>query len=122
MSASQDCPFCRIIRLDNVEDFDVVVSILDAHPVTSGHRLIIPRRHVESYFDMTEQEKHAADQAAVALRETLQDSDASITGFNIGINIGESAGQTVRHAHIHFIPRRDADTDSRTLFTRVLTL
>jgi diadenosine tetraphosphate (Ap4A) HIT family hydrolase len=117
-----DCPFCVVIQNGDYEDFGLAIAFRDAHPVTEGHRLIVPRRHVESFFDMSGAERFDVGEAVLALRTELTDSDTSITGFNLGINVGESAGQTVRHAHVHFIPRRDSDTDSRTVFTKVLTL
>ena len=71
--------------------------------------MIVPRRHVINYFDMNPGEIDAANRLLHRSRERLKAHDPSISGFNIGTNAGKSAGQSVFHAHIHFIPRRDGD-------------
>ena len=85
--------------------------IEDGYPVTKGHSLIIPRRHISDYFELHGAEKNAINRLLQQRRLELIKSDPSITGFNIGINAGHSAGQTVAHAHVHLIPRRDDDMD-----------
>ncbi len=106
----KDCPFCARVRLrELVAEEGTVCAIKDAFPVTRGHTLVIPRRHVKDYFDMTDQEKKDAEVLLVCLRERILGSDPSVMGFNIGVNSGEAAGQTVMHAHIHLIPRRMGD-------------
>jgi diadenosine tetraphosphate (Ap4A) HIT family hydrolase len=107
----KDCLFCY----DNVKDRIIaeqgsVVAIEDKYPVCDGHLLIVPKRHAEDYFSMTETEKRDADRLILVLRDRMLAMDSSVTGFNIGSNTGKSAGQTIFHAHIHFIPRRDGDT------------
>jgi len=107
----KDCPFCY----DNIKDRVVaeqnsVVAIPDNYPVTDGHLLIIPKRHTEDYFAMNETEKGDNDVLIMKLKNRIMEKDHSVTGFNLGINIGESAGQTIFHAHIHLIPRRNGDT------------
>jgi len=105
------CPFCY----DNIKDCVVaeqnsVVAIQDSYPVTDGHLLIVPKRHMEDYFSMNETEKKDTGVLIMKLKNRIMEEDHSITGFNIGTNIGESAGQTIFHAHIHLIPRREGDT------------
>ena len=105
------CPFCY----DNIKDRVVaeqnsVVAIQDSYPVTAGHLLIVPKRHMEDYFSMNETEKMDIDALIMKLKNHIMENDQSVTGFNIGTNIGESAGQTIFHAHIHLIPRRNGDT------------
>jgi diadenosine tetraphosphate (Ap4A) HIT family hydrolase len=95
-----------------VNAFSSVVVIPDSSPVTKGHRLIVPVRHVVDFFDMNEHELRDAHVTLHALRRELQKSDPKIAGFNVGVNCGEVAGQTVFHAHIHLIPRRFGDTPS----------
>jgi diadenosine tetraphosphate (Ap4A) HIT family hydrolase len=73
------------------------------------HSLIIPKRHIYDYFDLTKDELFACDQLIKSLKESILISDSSINGFNIGMNSGESAGQTIFHCHIHLIPRRSGD-------------
>ncbi len=106
-----DCPFCwENVKLKIVENFNSVFAIKDENPVTKHHALILPKRHTHDYFSMTENEKRDADSLIGLLRKRISEADPSVTGFNIGMNSGESAGQTIFHAHIHLIPRRDGDT------------
>ena len=107
----KDCPFCY----DNIKDRVVaeqnsVVAIRDSYPVTDGHLLIVPKRHMADYFSMDETEKKDIDVLIMKLKNLLMEKDHTVTGFNLGTNIGESAGQTIFHAHIHLIPRRNGDT------------
>jgi len=71
----------------------------------------MPKRHVADYFDLHQAERNAIDQLLKEQRGYLSSSDPTITGWNVGANAGESAGQTVFHVHIHLIPRRDGDMD-----------
>jgi len=103
-----NCPFCK--KVAKVAENNSVFAIKDNYPVTDGHHLIIPVRHTENYFSMSEVERNDATELIRILKNRLEKSDPSITGFNIGMNSGESAGQTVMHSHIHLIPRRDGDT------------
>ena len=99
-----NCPFCQLDAARIVFSDDVTLVIRDAFPVSPGHTLIIPRRHVGSFFELTPPERarmfELLTQAKVELDETLQPD-----GFNIGINDGAAAGQTVPHLHLHLIPR-----------------
>ena len=103
-----NCPFCKVI--DKVAENNSVFAIKDNYPVSKGHHLIIPSRHTENYFSMSDNERSDAMELIRVLKNQLEESDSSITGFNIGMNSGESAGQTVMHSHIHLIPRRKGDT------------
>jgi len=105
------CVFCadKVIS-QAVEAYGTVFALQDAHPVTPGHHLILPRRHAVDYFAMTDQERQDAQDLLRVLRNRLAESDRTIQGFNVGMNCGEPAGQTVMHAHIHLIPRRRGDT------------
>lgn len=102
------CPFCEKVK--QVAKNNSVFAMKDNYPVTKGHHLIIPFRHTENYFSMTKTERDDATDLIRVLKNKLESSDSTITGFNIGMNSGESAGQTVMHSHIHLIPRRDGDT------------
>ncbi len=107
---STDCPFCHAAIKDRIADrFGSVVAIRDRFPVSTGHHLIITRRHTRDFFTMTDQEKQDALELAAMLRLKISGQDATVTGFNLGVNCGLSAGQTIFHAHIHLIPRRDGD-------------
>ena len=105
------CPFCSAsIKSKIIERLGTVVAIEDTHPVTNGHILVLPIRHTPDVFSMTFEEKKDAGNLIRILRDKIEKSDSTVTGFNIGANCGKSAGQTIMHAHIHLIPRRNADT------------
>ena len=106
-----DCPFCSAkVKHRIVEEYDSVWAMKDDYPVSEGHHLIIPKMHALDWFFISEKERRDADALIRILKHRLAESDRTITGFNIGMNCGESAGQSIFHAHIHLIPRRDGDT------------
>lgn len=103
------CVFCdEEILARQVAELGSVIAIADKYPVALDHMLIIPKRHVEDWFAMSEEERKDALQLLEILRKRIL-QDPSVTGLNVGMNCGLSAGQTVMHAHIHLIPRRDGD-------------
>jgi diadenosine tetraphosphate (Ap4A) HIT family hydrolase len=107
------CRFCpKALEGMTVAEHGSVWAIPDGYPVTNGHHLIIPKRHVADWFSLSAEERRDADVLIRTLARRLSDADPAISGFNIGMNCGESAGQTVFHAHIHLIPRREGDTPS----------
>lgn len=106
----QECPFCDIEPGKIVDDNTSMVAIADGYPVTRGHLLIVPKLHKPHYFSLDDYEIMDAHQLIVRQRDKLSENDPTITGFNIGTNCGESAGQTIFHCHIHLIPRRNGDT------------
>ncbi len=111
--AAADCQFCgpAIAAAAIADSADgLVFAVRDRHPVTEGHTLVIPRRHAAAYFDLTADERRAADELMQRIFRTLASADPRITGCNIGVNSGASAGQTIFHVHYHLIPRRDGDT------------
>lgn len=104
----KDCIFCYP-KVEIIESNELAFMIYDKYPVTRYHNLIIPKRHVETYFDLYQPEINAINQLIANQKSKLDKLDKSITGYNIGINSGKSAGQTIFHCHIHLIPRRDND-------------
>lgn len=110
-SAPPSCPFCSLAIRTTAEN-DLAVALLDAYPVTEQHTLVVPRRHVAEYFDLTREEILACHELLLEARRAILARDASVTGFNVGINVGATAGQTVFHCHIHLIPRREGDVPS----------
>ncbi len=104
----EPCLFCKIEPQVAIESkyFKVVK---DRFPVTPGHLLIIPKAHRQDAFDLTRDEFTELHDVLSLLRKEASSADRSIVGWNIGINCGTAAGQTVFHCHIHFIPRRDGD-------------
>jgi len=109
-SSTSTCLFCRLIREGRtVAVHGTMVAVEDRYPVTQGHLLVIPRRHTPDWFALTDREAEDGRALIDTLARTMRQRDPSISGFNIGTNVGVSAGQTVLHAHIHLIPRRDGD-------------
>lgn len=111
MNTKSNCRFCNVeegIQYETENAF----AVLDKYPVTKYHTLIIPKRHVESYFELTKAEHMDCIDLINAIKIVLCKLDETITGFNIGSNIGKDAGQTISHCHIHLIPRRKNDTEN----------
>jgi len=109
------CRFCeQRIAPRVVAEYESVWAIEDRFPVSQGHHLIIPKRHTDDWFSMTDAERRDADALIRIIKQRLEAFDETITGFNIGMNCGVSAGQTIFHAHVHLIPRRDHDTPDPT--------
>lgn len=109
------CMFCDRVFEDRIV-YESLLSIAfeDGYPVTRYHTIIIPKRHCETFFKLTIEELESINNALRILKDLYLEKDATITGWNIGYNCGESAGQTVDHAHCHLIPRRDGDMDDPT--------
>ena len=102
------CPFCNLTAARVWLESGAGIALLDAYPVAEGHTLIIPKRHVASLYELSDSEQaalwHLAAEARARLLRTHKPD-----GFNIGLNDGQAAGQTVLHAHIHVIPRYTGD-------------
>jgi ATP adenylyltransferase len=105
-----DCIFCRHDR-SILAQTELSVAFLDGFPVSNGHALVIPKRHVASIWEMTTKEYTDAFDLVRQVNDLLQ-KKFEPHGFNIGVNCGEAAGQTVFHAHIHIIPRYAGDVPS----------
>jgi diadenosine tetraphosphate (Ap4A) HIT family hydrolase len=103
------CIFCNVDRRRILLEDDFCVVIADAFPVSDGHRLIIPRRHVSSFRKLNNNEWLSMLQLARQTANEMKKNDTSVTGFNFGFNDGAAAGQTVFHVHGHLIPRRNHD-------------
>ena len=103
------CPFC-LPEGKVIIETALAYSIFDNFPVSKGHALIIPKRHVANYFDLSINEQIACQHNLNKLKEIL-DKKYSPNGYNVGINIGETAGQTIDHVHIHLIPRYVNDVE-----------
>jgi ATP adenylyltransferase len=105
-----NCLFCRSPNQRVLAKNDHGYAYLDSYPVTEGHTLVVPWRHAETYFDLDAAEVSALNALLQQSRQTLMAEDATISGFNIGMNCGASAGQSIWHCHIHLIPRRVGDS------------
>lgn len=103
-----DCPFCRPAAGRVRRETAHAQALLDGFPVTPGHTLVVPRRHVASLFELTETERAAVWALVAEVRAALV-AEFQPDGFTVGLNDGPAAGQTVPHAHVHVIPRRTGD-------------
>ncbi|NCF62501.1 MAG: HIT domain-containing protein [Gammaproteobacteria bacterium] len=108
MSETENCPFCRDPEI--VMENELAFADYDSYPVNPGHCLIILRRHIAEYFEATAEEK-AAIWALVDKMKPIIDEEFNPDGYNVGVNIGKSAGQSVPHVHIHMIPRYQGDME-----------
>ena len=104
------CIFCEN-RPETLFENELAVAFYDNFPVSPGHTLIIPKRHMASYFELTAAERTAI-QALLEQAKRSLDEKFSPTGYNVGVNVGEDAGQSVFHCHIHLIPRYHGDVES----------
>ncbi len=106
------CIFCTIRREELQFENYLAYSSLDSYPVSEFHSLIVPKRHVETYFELTNDEIKACNELILKTKEKILKQDSSVKGFNIGTNAGKSAGQSIMHCHIHLIPRREGDVEN----------
>ncbi len=106
------CLFCNVKESGLADENKLAYASYDSYPVTDQHCLIIPKRHVKDYFDLIVEEIVACDQLIKKMKKEIEKKDASVKGFNIGINSGKIAGQSIMHCHIHLIPRREGDVEN----------
>lgn len=106
---SEDCVFCQLDPSRMIAENELCYAIRDAFPVTPLHTLVIPKRHVADYFDLYQPELNAIHRLLQDQRSEILKQDSAVTGFNVGINSGKDAGQTIFHVHVHLIPRREGD-------------
>lgn len=107
------CPFCDVQADRIIAANDHAFALLDKYPVSLGHLLVCPHRHVGSFFDLTETEVGAIFRLVHQLKSHYDNTHRPL-GYNIGINVGATAGQTVMHVHVHLIPRYDSDVEDPT--------
>lgn len=104
-----NCPFCNLSNsIEIICESDICVAFYDGFPVSFGHTLIIPKRHEASYFNLSDNERQAMNQMLFDVKQKL-DEHFHPDGYNIGVNVGEYAGQSVFHCHMHLIPRYKGD-------------
>ena len=112
---NNSCLFCDIQSIDQqriIAENNLAYAIRDGFPVTEFHTLFIPKRHTIDYFGLVPAEVSAINDLLAKQKKSLQEADPTIDGLNIGMNCGESAGQTVFHCHVHLIPRRKGDVEN----------
>ena len=111
-SNTEDCIFCNKSNCKVISSTKYFFIIRDtAYPVTKYHTLIITNRHVSDYFDLNNEEINDLDEILKNQKRELKQLDKEISAFNIGVNIGRDAGQSIMHCHIHLIPRRKGDVE-----------
>ena len=104
---SGHCPFCQPVALFENE---LACALEDRYPVTPGHLLVVPKRHSANWFELTDRERQAINELLLLAHDWLIERYQP-AGFNIGMNCGVAAGQTVFHTHCHLIPRYEGDCD-----------
>ena len=111
MSSNQEeCIFCNKTNCKIVFTTKYFFIIRDnSYPVTKHHTLIITNRHVADFFELTKEEMIELDEILKNQKQELKKLDKEISGFNVGVNIGKDAGQSIMHCHLHLIPRRKGD-------------
>ena len=106
------CLFCNSKISGVAHENRLAYASYDTYPVSDDHCLIIPKRHIKDYFDLTNDEVIACNDLIKLIKDEVLRKDKSIKGFNIGTNLGKIAGQSIMHCHIHLIPRREGDVEN----------
>ena len=106
------CIFCKINKEELQFENRLAYSSIDSYPVSEYHSLIVPKRHIKNYFDLTKEELIACDQLARIVKDEIISKDPSVKGFNLGTNVGKASGQSIFHCHFHLIPRREGDVEN----------
>ena len=99
------CIFCIIGKEELILENKLAYTSLDSYPVSKFHILIVPKRHVKNYFQLSPEEINACNELIFKTKENILKKDLTVKGFNLGTNAGKVAGQSIMHCHIHLIPR-----------------
>ena len=106
------CLFCNVSESGCAHENDLAYASYDSYPVTEHHCLIIPKRHIKDYFELTKDELTACHELIKVVKDEILTKDQSVKGFNLGTNIGKVSGQSILHCHFHLIPRREDDVEN----------
>ena len=106
------CLFCNVEKSGCAHENELAYASYDSYPVTEHHCLIIPKRHIKDYFDLSNKELVACNDLIQIVKDEITKKDSSVKGFNLGTNIGKVSGQSILHCHLHLIPRREGDVDN----------
>ena len=106
------CLFCNIKKSRYIHENELAYASYDSYPVSAYHCLIIPKRHIKNYFDLSNDELVACNELIKIVKKEITNKDPLVKGFNLGTNIGEVSGQSILHCHIHLIPRRKGDVNN----------
>ena len=106
------CLFCNVNEREYTIDNQLAYVSYDTYPVSELHCLIIPKRHIKDYFNLTDDELLACNNLINKMKDEIKSKDPTVEGFNLGTNIGKVSGQSIFHCHFHLIPRRKKDVDN----------
>ena len=106
------CLFCNVKESGVAYENNLAYASYDSYPISKDHCLIIPKRHIKDYFNLSQNELIACDKLIKIVKNEIINKDQSVKGFNIGTNIGKVSGQSIFHCHIHLIPRRVGDVEN----------
>ena len=106
------CLFCNIKESGLAHENNLAYASYDSYPVSEYHCLIIPKRHINDYFELTNEELVACNDLIKLVKDEIVNKDLSVSGFNIGTNVGKASGQSILHCHFHLIPRRKGDVEN----------
>ena len=111
-SQIEQCLFCNKKKQKIIYSTELMFVVRDSYPVTKLHTLIIPHRHVSDFFDLNDNELSDLSKILKKEKQSLLNLDKAISAFNVGVNAGKDAGQSIMHCHIHLIPRRKGDIEN----------
>ena len=106
------CLFCNANESGSAHENNLAYASYDSYPVSDYHCLIIPKRHIKDYFDLSNDELIACDKLIKIVKDEILSKDQTVKGFNLGTNVGKVSGQSILHCHFHLIPRREGDVES----------
>ena len=106
------CLFCNINESGSAYENDLAYASYDSYPVSEYHCLIIPKRHIKDFFELTNKELIACNDLIKKVKDEILNKDRTVRGFNIGTNAGKISGQSILHCHFHLIPRREGDVEN----------
>jgi len=106
------CLFCNVTESGNAHENNLAYASYDSYPVSNHHCLIIPKRHIKDYFDLSKDELIACDKLIKIVKDEILSKDQTVKGFNLGTNVGKVSGQSIFHCHFHLIPRREGDVEN----------
>ena len=106
------CLFCNINESGSTHENELAYASYDSYPVSEHHCLIIPKRHIKDFFELTNEELIACNDLIKKVKNEILNKDRTVRGFNIGSNAGKISGQSILHCHFHLIPRREGDVEN----------
>ena len=106
------CLFCNISESGSTHENKLAYASYDSYPVSEHHCLIIPKRHIKDFFELTNEELIACNDLIKKVKDEILNKDLTVRGFNIGTNAGKISGQSILHCHFHLIPRREGDVEN----------